>query len=132
MQITYRIPSKVPYGYAEVTFNEGEIPPDPLALAEEYANYVLAYKGAEEKALTAPNSKPIKAKPPVTRSISEIMSDEDVDTEKEAAALKAAEDLIIKNLGGVKVDEETAPWDNPPETEPKEWTPPASDAWDFS
>lgn len=127
-EIIYRIPSKVPYGYVEVRFNEGDIPPDPLVIAEEYANYFYAYKGAEEAALTkAPQ---ITSKPAITKPLAEVTTL----TEDEA------KDLIVRELGGVPIEGgETEPWKNKPDTVDEPWVEEkrapvtaASSDWDFS
>jgi hypothetical protein len=127
-KITVRLPSKVPYGYVEFEVNDGEDWPDPEALAKDYVWHFSEYRKAEEAALTASNSAPPKSKPPIVRSIAEVMSDEDVDTEKQAA------DLIKRELGATEVDgEDDAPWNNKPEAEEKPYVTPASeDAWDFA
>jgi hypothetical protein len=125
-EVIYRFPSKVPYGYVEVKFETPDTNPD--VLAKLYIEDFQRFRSSEESALTAPNSAPPKSKPPIVRSIAEVMSDEDVDTEKQAA------DLIKRELGATEVDgEDDAPWNNKPEAEEKPYVTPASeDAWDFA
>ena len=126
-ELIYRFPSKVPYGYVELKV-EIDRDPTPEEVATQYIESFLKYRDAEEKALNAPNSAPPKSKPPIVRTIAEVMSDEDVDTEKQAA------DLIKRELGATEVDgEDDAPWNNKPEAEEKPYVTPASeDAWDFA
>lgn len=108
-----RIPSKVPYGYVEVHL-EGEM--DAVTLANKYAEYVLAYKKAEEKAL---EFKPpiLKAKPAPVEDIAKILEEDE------------AVDLVVSTLGATDVTDE--PWNDKPEPAAKEWEAPADDAWDF-
>lgn len=57
MEITYRIPSKkVPYGYLEFTVKAGESLPDPVTLAEDYAQYIKDYQTAEVQAFENPSA----------------------------------------------------------------------------
>lgn len=115
-ELIYRIPSKVPYGYVEWRGDPNDPIPDPETLARGYAEYVTAYKKAEEAALQAPTKLVSK---PAVKPVEDVLSEDEV------------VDLIVKELGGVPV-EETAPWDDKPEVAKKEWEAPASDAWDFS
>ncbi|UJQ86900.1 hypothetical protein SEA_TREAT_65 [Streptomyces phage Treat] len=119
MQVTYRIPSKkVPYGYLEFTTSEGESLPDPVTLAEDYAQYVKDYQSAEVQAFENPTAGQLKR---ADKSIEE------------------ATKILDEGLGGVEEIDEDAPvkpW-NKTETaatateEKKPWTAEAGD-WDFS
>lgn len=122
-QIILRLPSKVPYGYVEVSADSADIEdiPSPETLATFYATYMKAYKEAEEKALTF--QPPIlKAKPAVSKSVDDVLSEDEV------------KDLLVKELGAVPVPNETGdePWNQETEAEEKPWVAKAKESdWDF-
>ena len=111
--VTFRIPSKIPYGYIEFV-TEGEL--DAVALANQYVEFVKAYKDAEERALAAPTK---------TQSKHEVASVDKVLSEDEVV------DLVVRELGGVPVDDDKdAPWNNKPEPVKKDYAVDDS-SWDF-
>lgn len=125
-EIIYRIPSKVPYGYVEVRFENDH---RPLAdqLAADYASYFLAYKEAEEAALKAPTK--VQAKHNV-KPLVQVLADPPEETD-DAAVLESVKALIGKELGGVEIDDDAdAPWNNKPEPAKKPYAVDDSD-WDF-
>lgn len=136
--IIFRLPSKqIQYGYVEVSGTPEEFGihsvAEATAIGLMYAHYVGAYlegevEGVRQYAETnmVPAVVPTKKAPgkPVegvsgvrqVRTVSEVMSDEDVDTEAEARA------LLQKELGATVIEETKAPWDKPTETsKPKPW-----------
>lgn len=119
MELTYRIPSKkVPYGYLEFTCKEGEALPDPVEMANQYADYISRYQKAEVEAFE-------RGPKPVVASVSSITEDE-------------AADLIKRELGGVELSPEEAakPWNQEQAEDEKAWesdpVTASSDDWDFS
>jgi len=102
VDITYRIPSKkVPYGYIEFTDStEMAGLPDPVALAEWYAQFIKEYQAAEVAAFEAA---PRKAKPAVV-----------VPDSADDSAIDEAAKMLSDGLGGAtEIDENTPakPWD---------------------
>jgi hypothetical protein len=95
-EIEFRLPSKVPYGYANVRF-EVEGVPDAEYIANMYANYVMAFAEAERSALNA-YGKPSEAPtaPPVAKVDQESTDEENV----HETAVQA-----VKELGATKIDE---------------------------
>lgn len=125
MDITYRIPSKkVPYGYLEFSVSEGESLPDPVRLAEDYAQYIKDYQTAEVQAFENPSAGQIQR----ANSWSKQAEDKAVD---EAAK------MLSDGLGGAEEIDEDAPvkpWNktsDETETEEKPWEADEAD-WDFS
>lgn len=95
--ITYRIPSaKVKFGYIEVTVNDLSELPEPEALAQHYADYMVRYAQAETGEVAAQQK---------------VLDD------------KAALELLNSELGVTKLSEEEAakPWNQETETEKKPW-----------
>lgn len=121
MDITYRIPSKkVPYGYIEFRWERTDSDaslPNPVELAEEYADYIRKYQSAEVAAFEgAPKSAPKQ----VDKSVDE------------------AAKMLSDGLGATEIDESepVKPWDKSSDetestTESKPWDTVSSD-WDFS
>lgn len=114
-EIYFRLPSAVPYGYAEVKFEEEHLP-DADFLGRIYANYVMAFAESERAALDA-YGKPQEAPsaPP----------EPDVDqesTEGESVQEKAVQ-ALSEGLGGATVvSEEAAPWKKKASAaKPKAW-----------
>lgn len=124
MQVTYRIPSKkVPYGYLEFTVSEGDSLPDPVTLAEDYAQYIKDYQTAEVQAFENPSAGQIQR----------------ADARSKDKSVEEATKMLNDGLGGVEeIDEDapTKPWDkSSDETESNEEKKPwnvSDDAWDFS
>lgn len=136
--IVFRLPSKqIQYGYVEVSGTPEEFGlsdlSDPGYIGAAYAAYVGAYLEGElagvksfmdsggparvEEAKKAPG-KPVEGVSGVrqVRTVAEVMTDEDVDTEAEARA------IIEKELGATVVEESEAPWDQGGSTpKPKPW-----------
>lgn len=119
METTYRIPSKkVPYGYLEFTVSEGDGLPDPVKLAEEYAEYIKAYQAAEVQAFEKPAT---KAKPKQTEDINDEV-------------MKSAVDEIKSQLGATEVDgdDPDAPWNQNGDKSNESPKPEPDDSdWDF-
>lgn len=103
MEITYRIPSKkVPYGYLEFTVSEGESLPDPVTLAEDYAQYIKDYQAAEVQAFENPSAGQIQRANAWSKG-----KDED-------KAVDEAAKMLSDGLGGAEEIDEDAPvkpWD---------------------
>lgn len=141
-EIEFRLPSKVPYGYVNVTGTEEEfgapgLISSPDILARVYANYVLAFAEAERKALDGYGKtpsvplgdvfKPVVGQEPdvhesavqAPRTVNQVMSDEDVDTVAEA------EEILKRELGATVIEEQgdpAPPWEKKAEApEPKPW-----------
>lgn len=101
--ITYRIPSKkVPYGYLEFAVSEGESLPDPVILAEDYAQYIKDYQTAEVQAFENPSLGQIQR------------ADARSKVQDEDKAVDEAAKMLSDGLGGAEEIEEGAPvkpWD---------------------
>lgn len=139
-EVIIRLPSKVPYGYIEVRADASEVEnlPSPDMLATFYATYFTAYKEAELKALQAgPSSAKSTAKP--LPSLDETLGGLGTKVAKVAAedGFEKAQELIVKELGGVPVEETgDEPWNQPTdpavEAESKPWIAKAAESdWDF-
>ena len=138
--IVFRLPSKqITYGYVEVSGTPEEFGihsvADADAIGITYAHYVNRYLEGEvegvrqataindsaQTAIPTPKKapgKPVKGVSGVrqVRTVAEVMSDEDVDTEAEARA------IIEKELGATVVEESEVPWTKPAEaSKPKPW-----------
>ncbi len=101
MDITYRIPSKkVPYGYIEFTWKResGTGMPDPLEMAEEYAQYIKDYQSAEVQAFENPR-------------VQQIKKADDVDE-----ARKILEEGLDTTTTEVDGDDPAAPWNQTSDT----------------
>jgi hypothetical protein len=126
MDITYRIPSrKVPYGYLEFTVSEGESLPDPVTLAEDYAQYIKDYQTAEVQAFEHP-------------STGQLQRADSWSKKAEDKAVDEAAKMLSDGLGATEIDESepAKPWDKSSDetestTESKPWDTNAGD-WDFS
>ncbi|HEY6020849.1 MAG TPA: hypothetical protein VIY48_13405 [Candidatus Paceibacterota bacterium] len=128
-EVVLRLPSKVPYGYVEIRADASEVEslPSPDMLASFYAAYFLAYKESEVGILEAgPSTAKSKAAQIQVSDILAEMSDGDRD-DREAAA----KTLIVRELGGIPVEETgDEPWNQPPATtKEKPWI--AEPDWDF-
>ena len=117
--IVFRLPSKqITYGYVEVSGTPEEFGvtdlSDPYGMGVAYAVYVNRYLEGEQEGIRqvtgdaklAPKKapgKPVKGVSGVrqVRTVAEVMTDEDVDTEAEARA------IIEKELGATVIDEGT-------------------------
>ena len=109
-EIEFRLPSKVPYGYVNVSFTT-EDTPEPATLAAMYASYVMAFAEQERESLNA-YGKPVQAKQAPSEAAPEA-----------AVTEEEAEKLIKKELDGVVVSEETheKPWENEAPKVKKPW-----------
>lgn len=118
MKITYRIPSrKVPYGFVEVEWEKADaVMPDPVVMAEDYAQFIKDYQAAEVQAFENPTGTQL------------ARADKSVDE---------ATKMLNDGLGGVEEIDENAPvkpWDKSADestTESKPWEADEAD-WDFS
>ncbi len=124
-EFDFRLPSKVPYGYVSFHGTREEFLELPVEeIAEEYARIFYRYKEAEKAALAAGPQKNSLSPAKVAAEVDAILNQDEVS------------DLIKRELGGVEVPDDGAPWDNKP-TEPQPAKPyetpvSASEAdWDF-
>lgn len=131
MKITFRLPSKVPYAYAEVTFDDATDPvPDMERLAQQYAEALTTFKDAEKAALAAgPTARPKKDK---ASEVDELLG-LGVPVNPSDAAVDAAAALIKDGLGATEIDgdDPKAPWNRgeTPKAEPQASS--SDDDWDF-
>lgn len=136
-EVILRLPSKVPYGFIEVRADASEVEnlPSPDMLASFYAAYFLAYKEVETKTFEAgPSTAKSTAKP--LPSLEDTLSGlgDKVAIAAATEGFEAAQDLIVRELGGVPVEETgDEPWNQPSAaTEEKPWVAKAAESdWDF-
>lgn len=129
MELVYRIPSKkVPYGFIEVRWEKADaVIPDPLALAEDYAQFIKDYQAAEVQAFENPTARQIKKADAKASAVAEDKS------------IEEAVKILDEGLGVTEINESdpVAPWDKTSDTEAtsteesKPWNVNATD-WDFS
>lgn len=139
--IEFRLPSKVPYGYVNVSFTTDDTP-EPETIAAMYAAYVMAFAEQERESLNN-YGKPVQASsapfegPPgdpeaAAKRLAEDKKPRTVDEAEEMAA-----QLIKSELGGVVVSkynndgpgdveadamDAAKPWENEaPATKAKPW-----------
>jgi hypothetical protein len=83
-----------------------------MALAVYQASFTIGWREGAQMDVSAPQS----ASKEAPRTVSQVMSDEDVDTEAEAVA------ILKKELGATEMSEGAPPWKRPQaDTNPKPW-----------
>lgn len=120
-KVIYRLPSKaIQYGYAEIEIElTDEQAANPEQVGAAYATYVGAFlegeKGGLDLFLRGRDDRPSESHTE-PRTVNQVMSDEDVDTEAEAVA------ILKKEMSATVVSEETPPWQKKAEAkQPKPW-----------
>lgn len=112
MKITWRLPSNVPYAYAEVTFDLATDPvPDMTALAYRYAEALAEFKEQEKKAINGVPRPARKSENPVE----DLLLGTNPGHEE---VLDKAVEMLKDGLGATEVDgdDPKAPWNNKEKT----------------
>lgn len=145
-QITFRLPSKIPYGYVEVTGDPEDFGfrgvADAEAIGMIYASYMAAYVDGEKAGLAMATQPKVTANLPgkVAKPAKVPMTvdrDEPAVASPEAAAQRLDEgkkprtvaeenamvtELIKRELGATEIDEDAPPWEVPAvDAGPKPW-----------
>lgn len=125
-EVIFRIPSQIQYAYIEIKATHEELGLESVldagGISAAYMAYAAKLNEVESEAIRQANAEKAPPKKGKRSVATKGGAEEPPHVDSGSGLSSEAESLIVNELGGVKVEEVKAPWEEPEtKTDPKPW-----------